>query len=349
VKFTPGVMAIVTGIGFLALTGAGVTYVANAPDQVAAKSDATPTDGPKGSPSSPASSASTGYQLTMSAAPSASSKPRPKPAPSPKPKPKPSATVEPPPELDFTLTSFNVLGASHTGRGGNHKGYAGAKRRNGGMAALLRKHRADVVGFQELQGSQLAYLGRHTNFDFYPGFSRGHLGTDNSIGWRRDSWTAVEKRVIRIPYFNGGAREMPVVRLRNISTGIEAWFANFHNPAETARFHRQGRFRVRATHVEAALANRLIATGLPVFFTGDMNERAAYFCRLTARAPMIAARGGTNNGGCRPGRPRAVDWILGSQGVQFTSYVEDRSRLVHFTTDHPVITAGVHLIGKPGT
>ena len=71
--------------------------------------------------------------------------------------------------------------------------------------------------------------------------------------------------------------------------------------------------------------------------------------RDRAHAPMVAARGGTHNGGCRPGRPRAVDWIFGSQGVQFTHYVEDRSRLVDFTTDHPVVTAGVHLIGKPGT
>jgi hypothetical protein len=206
-----------------------------------------------------------------------------------------------------------------------------------------------VTGFQELQGPQLGYLERHTNLSFYPGFSRGHLGTDNSIGWRSDSWVAVEKHVVRIPYFNGGRRDMPFVRLRNIRTGIQAWFANFHNPAETARFHHQQRFRVHATHIEAALANRLMRTGLPVFITGDMNERAPYFCRLTAHAPMIAARGGTNNGGCHPGRPRAVDWIFGSQGVQFTHYFEDRSRLVHFTTDHPVVTAGVHLIGRPGT
>lgn len=338
-------MAIVTGAGFLALAGGGVAYVASAPESatVVAKSTATPTVSPS-SPSSPVSSATAGYQLTMSAQASATahSKPRPKPS------VKPTPTVEPPPELDFNLTTFNVLGANHTGRHGNHPGYVAASRRIHGAAALLGKHRSDVIGFQELQGSQLAFLQRHTNLDFYPGFSRGHLGAENSIGWRHDSWVPVEKHVVRIPYFNGGAREMPFVRLRNIKTGIEAWFANFHNPAETARFHHQGRFRVRATQIEAKLANRLMATGLPVFITGDMNERAPYFCRLTAHAPMVAARGGTNNGGCRPGRPRAVDWIFGSQGVSFTHYDEDRSRLVHFTTDHPVVTAGVHLIGKPG-
>jgi hypothetical protein len=336
-------MAIVTGAGFLALAGGGVAYVASAPEQTAVVAKSKPT--PAASPSSTLSSATAGYQLTMKAQASATahSKPKPKPKPSAKP------TIEPPPELDFNLTTFNVLGASHTGKHGNHKGFASASHRSRGVVALLAKHRSDVIGFQELQGSQLAFLQRHTNLDFFPGFSRGHLGTDNSIGWRRDSWTAVEKRTIRIPYFNGGAREMPVVRLRNIHTGIEAWFTNFHNPAETSRFHNQGRFRVRATHIESALVNRLMATGLPVFLTGDMNERAPYFCRLTAHAPMVAARGGTHNGGCNPGRPRAVDWIFGSQGVQFTHYDEDRSPLVDHTTDHPVVTAGVHLIGKPGT
>jgi hypothetical protein len=187
--------------------------------------------------------------------------------------------------------------------------------------------------------------------DFYPGFSLGRLGTDNSIGWRRDSWEAVERHTLRIPYFDGGLRDMPYVRLRHRATGIEAWFANFHNPAETAQFHQQQRFREAATRMQIDLANRLIgSTGLPVFITGDMNERAPYFCRLTARAPMVAARGGTNSGRCLAGRPRAVDWIFGSRGVEFTGYLEDRSRLVDITTDHPVLVARVHLVGvSPGT
>ena len=336
-------MALVTGVGFVALAGVGAVYVVNAqPDQASLTGSSASPTAAASSPATPTGSASAGYALTFSAQPSPTSTPRPKPAPSPKPKPKP----KPPPELDFHLTTFNMLGASHTGRGGNHHGFATGRRRAAGAVALLARHRTDVAGFQELQGPQLAALERNTNMDFYPGFSLGHLGTDNSIGWRRDSWVAVQKHTVRIPYFNGGARAMPVVLLRNISTGIEAWFTNFHNPAETARFHHQGRFRVRATDIEAALANKLIATGLPVFITGDMNERAPYFCRLTSKAPMVAARGGTNNGRCLPGRPRAVDWIFGSQGVQFTGYVEDRSHLVDITTDHPVVTAGVHLVGK---
>jgi hypothetical protein len=214
------------------------------------------------------------------------------------------------------------------------------------VAELMRRHRSDVVGFQELQGSQLATLRRHTNMDFFPGFALGD--PENSIGWRRDRFVAVERHTVRIPYFNGGLRAMPFIRLRSRSTGLEAWFANFHNPAETAQYHHQQRYRDEATRIQIELANQLITqTGLPVFVTGDMNERAAYFCRFTSQAPMVAARGGSNNGRCLPGRPRAVDWIFGSQGVDFLDYREDRSPLVDITTDHPVIVARVRIHGRP--
>jgi hypothetical protein len=259
----------------------------------------------------------------------------------------PASRPAPPPTLSFTLTSFNVLGASHTSSSGKRPGMASGAVRARRAAALIRRHGSDVVGFQELQGSQLATLQRVTDLGFYPGFSGD---SENSIGWRRDRWTAVERHTVGIPYFDGGRRDMPFVRLRSLDTGLEAWFANFHNPAETARFHRQQRFRDRATAIERELANRLIdGTGLPVFITGDMNERGGYFCRLTSGSPMVAARGGTNNGRCLPGRPRAVDWIFGSQGVDFTHYVEDRSRLVDVTTDHPVISARVRIVGRRGS
>jgi hypothetical protein len=215
-----------------------------------------------------------------------------------------------------------------------------------GAAELLRRHGSDVVGFQELQGSQLVALRKSTNLDFYPGFATGD--SENSIGWRRDRFALVEKHTVPIPYFNGGTRRMPFIKLRSLSSGLEAWFANFHNPAETARYHQQQRFRDEATRIQISLVNQLIAqTALPVFVTGDMNERSEYFCRFTAGAPMVAARGGSNvNGRCLAGRPRAVDWIFGSQGVEFLGYVEDRSPLVDVTTDHPVITARVRIVGE---
>ena len=356
-KWTPGVMALVTAAVFVTLVAVGVGYVVHSDTQDASlvNSASLPSSGrTTQAPRSPAPRLPTygapDLPVTITAKPTPTKKPKPKP----KPKPKKQAKKKqkpppPPPQLDFTLTTFNVLGASHTRRHG--RGMASGSVRAGRAVAILSRHGTDVAGFQELQGSQLAVLERHTGMDFYPGFSMGHLNAENSIGWRRDSWVAVEKHTIGIPYFNGHRRQMPFVKLRNLSTGLEAWFMNFHNPADTNQYHHQQQWRNRATGMEISLANNLIRNGggVPVFLTGDMNERAEYFCRFTGGAPMIAARGGSHTGGCQAGRPRAVDWIFGSQGVDFTGYFEDRSHLVDVTTDHPVVSARVHLLGEaPG-
>jgi hypothetical protein len=355
VKWSRGVPALVTAACLVTLGTVGLGYVVHGdPEQAAVVTTQPESHAGTGSasaaaPSSPTArvTRATAPAVTMTARSTPTEKPAKKPAkkprPKPRPEPTPSPTPEPPPVLDFVISSFNVLGSSHTSGSGKRPGMASGRTRAAFAASLIRRHGSDVVGFQELQGDQLAVMQRRTGMDFYPGFSMRGRDTENSIGWRRDTWVAVEKRTVTIPYFNGNGRPMPYVRLRSIDTGIEAWFANFHNPADTSRYHHQQRHRDRATAIEIALANRLLReTGLPVFVTGDMNERDSYFCRMTS----AAARGGSNSGGCRPGNPRAVDWIFGSQGVDFTGYFEDRSRLVDRTTDHPVVVARARLIGK---
>ena len=131
---------------------------------------------------------------------------------------------------------------------------------------------------------------------------------------------------------------MPLVRLRNRATGMTAWFANVHNPASTAGHRGSAKWRAKAIAEEARLVRRLHDTGLPVFLTGDMNEREQAFCPLTSRAPLQAARGGSHTGGsCRAGNPRYVDWAFGSPDLTFSGYVEDRGRLNRRTSDHPMI------------
>jgi hypothetical protein len=263
-----------------------------------------------------------------------------KPSPSHKPAPKPPPTPEPPPSLDFVISSLNVLGNSHTAAHGTHARFASGRDRARGVARLLAIHHVDVVGLQELQTPQLRALMRDTGgaYDVYPGLALGSRGTENSIAWRTSTWELVKPGAVSIPYFNGHSRPMPYVLLRNKATGLEAYFANFHNPADTRQFHKQQRFRNAATNVQIALVNHLIdQTHKPVFVTGDMNERAEYFCRLTGATAMNAARGGSNKGTCRPDNPRAIDWIFGSPDATFSDYGEDRSRLVRRTTDHPMV------------
>jgi hypothetical protein len=353
VKWTSGLTSLVTAAAFVTLVAGGVAYVINGdpreaslaqaprrttgvPTATPAPSTITVTSTPTVEPATPAP------LVTLTARPSVTASKKPTPA-----APSPTATPEPPPTLDLVVSSFNVLGSSHTTGDGNKSQMASGTVRARRAAEIIRRHGADVVGFQELQRNQLRAVQRHTNFDFFPGTRLRGRDSENSIGWRRDRFVAVEAHTIGIPYFNGNRREMPYVRLRSLTTGVEAWFANFHNPADTGRFPRQQRFRDRATALEIALVNRLVReTDLPVFVTGDMNERDEYFCRITARAPMIAARGGSNVGRCRPQNPRAVDWIFGSQDVTFTGYFEDRSGQVRRATDHPVLVASARIVGE---
>jgi hypothetical protein len=245
------------------------------------------------------------------------------------------------PEADFVISSFNVLGSSHTaGRGG----MASGAQRMRQVVNLLAHHGVDVVGFQELQTDQYRELLRVAGgtYDVYPGTAAGTLGVDNSIAWRTSEWTAVQLATIPIPYFDGNRRPMPYVLLKHNVSGRYAWFANFHNPATNPKRGNNDRWRALATTIQIQLAQRLIAeTGYPVFFTGDMNEREQYFCRLTGSAPMIAANGGSNEGGaCRPpAYPMPVDWIFGSNQVEFLSYYRDESLYVRRTSDHPMIVA----------
>lgn len=272
----------------------------------------------------------------------------PKPEKKPKPKKK-HHKVELPPPAEFVISSFNVLGSSHTaGRGGMGPGTQRMRQ----VVSLLGHHGVDVVGFQEMQSDQYRELQRVAGgtYDAYPGTAAGPLGVDNSIAWRTSEWTAIQLSTIPIPYFDGNRRPMPYVLLRHNVTGRYAWFANFHNPATNPKRGNNDRWRALATTIEIQLANRLISeTGYPVFFTGDMNEREQYFCRLTGSAPMKAANGGSNDGGCRPpSYPMPVDWIFGSDEVEFLAYFRDESAFVRRTSDHPMIVAQAVLDERDG-
>ncbi len=260
----------------------------------------------------------------------------------------PSGTPGPAPSLDFVLSSFNVLGNSHTARGGTRVGMAPGETRIRSAIRLLERHRVDVVGFQELQLLQLGEFLRVTGgrYAVYPGDSKGGQGSNNSIAWRTDKWELVAADTIAIPYFNGSRWPMPVVLLRDRDTGLSAYFSNFHNPASTPRHPNQGRWRRLALAKEVALVNRLMAkTDYPVFLTGDLNQRESAFCTITKGTAMVAANGGGHAGFCRPPPKPGIDWIFGSTGVSFTNYRADRSPLVNRTTDHPMIVSDVRIRG----
>jgi hypothetical protein len=250
----------------------------------------------------------------------------------------------------FTISSFNVLGASHTEH--SKKWDTGAVRIVR-VNRLLNRHHVDVAGFQEMQASQLTKFLDITQGEWavYPGLQLARHDSENSIGWRTDKFDLLQATTLRIPYFNGGPRRMPLVLLREKANGMMLYVTNYHNPAETSKYHNQGHWRSVATGIEIALQKQLYRLGgIPRFVTGDFNERAPFFCRFAKEAPVRAARPNTfyQDGKCHADRPRAVDWILGARKVTFSNYHEFRGHLVDITTDHPVISTRVHLVGSAG-
>ena len=258
---------------------------------------------------------------------------------------RPAATVKRlahPTPGHFRVASFNVLGASHTPAGGKR---AVGTTRIVWADQLLNRHHVDVAGLQEFQAVQYTKFMSITKgaWAAYPGLQLKKIDSENSIIWRTAKFDLVSATTVNIPYFDGSPRAMPVVLLRDKASGMLTYFTNFHNPADTAQHHNQGHWRSIATDIETKLQNQLMRTGVPRVMTGDMNDRAAYFCALSVKSFVAAARPGTytRHGVCHADKPRAVDWILGAQRQVYSNYVEDRSHLVDITTDHPVIVSSV--------
>ena len=244
-----------------------------------------------------------------------------------------------PPVLTFRMSTFNALGASHTRKGGHRKQKASGAARTARAGQYVMDNNIDLVGFQEMQGEQRsAFMGATGGrYGLYPGDQLSSGDGENSIAYRLDTWDLVKADSIPIPYFGGRPRNMPILLLRNKQTGITAYFTNFHNPADTGQFGPQARWRAAATAKEVALFSQLKTEGYPLFVTGDMNDRGPWFCAVAPAGDLVAAAATAfGQSGCTiPGF--RIDWIAGSQGVQFSNYHEDRSGLVAWMTDHPVV------------
>ena len=249
-----------------------------------------------------------------------------------------------PPVLTFRMASFNALGSSHTRKGTRRKQKASGYARTTRAGQYVLDNKIDLVGFQEMQGDQRNAFMNATGgqYALYPGNELRSMDGENSIAYRLDTWELVKADSVPIPYFGGRPRNMPVILLRNKQTGITAYFTNFHNPADTAEFGKQGRWRSAAKAREAALFGDLRDDGYPLFVTGDMNEQQSWFCTVAGPGDLVAAAGGEGGrDGCSVAGGFRIDWIAGSHDVLFSNYREDKSGLVAWMTDHPVIITDV--------
>jgi hypothetical protein len=242
--------------------------------------------------------------------------------------------------FEFTLGSFNVLGSQHTAPGGDRQRFPPASVRSVAAANLMAKHGVDIVGTQELQNDQLAALQSRTGMAAYPGLSWGSAETDNSILYDAGRFTMVSGSQFTIP-FMGRPRPQPILRLKERATGREFYVVNSHPSAGSGRYlteRRQG----QATLV--SIVNQLKQSGLPVFVTGDMNDREEFYCRVVPAAGLIAPNGGSYGSGCRPPPGSIpVDWVVGAGEISWSGYWRDTTPVTARTSDHFFISATAHV------
>ncbi len=224
----------------------------------------------------------------------------------------------------FNVASFNVLGSSHTNASGNKPGMGSGVGRMRGAVAAMKSHNVDIAGLQEFQGDQQAAFKR-----LAPNF--GVVGEkDNAIVYNKEKFRLVEKRSVSVPYFEGNMRKMPVAKLQDKATGKQMWVVNIHNPADTKAHPHNARNRAKAISIEQNLMRKLQATGLPVIFTGDFNDRKTVDKSMDRVGLDSAAPNGARS---------AIDYIFGSKGVRFSNYSADHRTQSNGTSDHPLIVS----------
>lgn len=245
----------------------------------------------------------------------------------------------------FNVSSFNILGASHTNGRSGRPGFRSGLSRVPAQLSLLQGKNISIAGLQEFQSPQISSFMARTNgsYGVFPGNNSG-LPVDNSIIWRTSEWEAIQTESIAIPYFRGRPTQMPYVLLESTQTGRRVWVANFHNPANVAG--PAAGLRAEAIRREAALAKRLNADGTPVIITGDMNDRAEFACPFTKASGMKSADGAkTLYGNCVLPKRMNVDWIMGTEDMEFSDFGADFSTKSRKISDHPMITSTVSLPG----
>lgn len=238
----------------------------------------------------------------------------------------------------FVVSSFNILGSNHTAPGGGTRGYAPGVTRIREAIAMLEQQRVDVVGFQEMQTDQAREFEKVAGetFGLFPGIAKGKTDPRNSVAWRKDTFKLVEAYTVPMPSHLGKLKPCPVVRLRDKKTGEEVYVVNVHNAPGFHKGGAQQNWRDKATAMQVELVNKLKQTGLPVILTGDMNDKEKVFRRMSQEAGLNAANELPN--GQLP-KQLGVDWIFGSDAVDFNGFKRLGEAVSRKISDHAMIVA----------
>ena len=140
-------------------------------------------------------------------------------------------------------------------------------------------------------------------------------------------------------------RPQTVVRLRHKESRREFYVINMHPSAGHGGKYASSRNAAFGTLV--SYVNQLKSQRVPIFVTGDMNDRGNFYCRVIPPTGLVAAQGGGGTCGTAP-RMRPVDWITGYGNVSFTNYVDDFSSESKRVSDHPFVSATATMRGAKG-
>lgn len=239
----------------------------------------------------------------------------------------------------FVASSFNVLGHSHTAKGGKkRRSFASSRVRMRRTVSMMRSNNVTLVGLQEFQGVQRRMFLRMTHgWQVYS----PREDPQDSIGWHTSRFRLLRTGVVKVPYFSS-RRPMPIVRLRDRATGRAFVVISVHNPANRGQPRKMGKRRAVAVRRELAAVRRVRrGSGLPVILMGDFNDRSReFYCRMV-RHGLKASSGGSRGRDCRPAVGVGIDWVFGTRGITFHGHQKVLGGLVARTTDHPVVLVRV--------
>ena len=244
--------------------------------------------------------------------------------------------------LRMRLATFNVLGNQHSRPYAHDDRFGPSRMRADWTAQAILNNNIQVAGIQEPDAGQVAGIlaAGDGNLESYPGPEAGDLGVESTIVWDRRYFTAVEKTTLRTQFI---ARVLPrpIVKLKEIASGREFWVMDVHNAPQD-----QQKRRNKAVKVQLKKIRELEATGLPVFYVGDFNEKATIVCKVLRGTGLVSASGAGRlrpDGQCTTPKHMRVDWIFGSKATQWSGYVESKTPLGRLATDHwvPVVNVEV--------
>lgn len=255
----------------------------------------------------------------------------------------PLPAADPTGATDFRIASVNALGNGHTRPYAGDDSYGPATTRMGWMADQLDNSAIDIMGLQEPNSDQMFHFlkAARGTWDVWPRPESGDDASEAALAWRTSVWEAVEKTSM-MNQFISKELPRPIVKLRHRVTGKEIYVINVHNAPWEYQFKRD-----RATNVQIAKINELRATGTPVFFVGDMNEKRTLMCKVLSKTDLVSPFGGSYDkatGKCAnpPSRMR-VDWIFGSPEASYSNFEYTRPPLLSLVTDHNMALVDVRL------